>query len=848
MKQWNILFFILSFVLLVACTDDEGRNRANGKMKVNLTTNNEIVDVTTRTLGDNEFPDVSEFSIAVLMDGKTVNKWDKFSDYSQDDITFPVGGYTLVASYGDEEKEGFGLPYYKGTADFVIKGGETTDVETTCTLANTKISISYTDDFKSYFKTYTPTVKSEEGSEVTFASDETRAAYVKPGRVAVSLTFTKVNGGLSATTIEVTTIEALAQHHYHVLMDVDAGKAILSIMFDRVTEEKPVTLDISDKALNIKAPYFTLTGFEKTSNDENKWEGNLTESSKLSALLTSLGGFKKCTFKAVSPNLPDWPQEGYDLANLSEKDKEELTGMGFKLTGFGANKDQMAIIDFTGVVPNLNITDANSEHLFYLQVTSTYGKVSEKYVLNLTTPKNFMLLPAEAVKMKSSEVTIPVKLKEGDPNLIKLKYKYYGVMTEIKSTEITPIADKPGYYNIKAKNIDMGFVAKDFQAEYNGVKSAIVSIPVIVPQYSVELPIADVWSYSLTMTIKPEDATDLNNIMSAIEPYFSLDGSSWTKIDAQHLNIDLNMGKVEVSNLMAGRTYYFKTTCDDGGAFSEVLDRTMEGVFQLDDFTQGWTSLFTGTINKGGGYGKNQGILGGLTPADKRQDTQSLTVNDINTIWATVNKKTVPTAPKVKNTWYMVPSTFLQEDGVLLRNVAWSDKLDAPPSKYNNYSSGMSSLTDLDAPKHEHKSVGKLFLGSYKYDHNTQTEEYIEGIELTSRPIKLTGTYTYKADGDEGGIVTVVVEDREGGQSLQLASKEVVLYPTTVEKEFVVPLVYTITNKKATHLRVMFASSSKASNSQSEEDSNIKTTDYKSEAVARGSELYISKDIKLEYK
>lgn len=841
MKQWNILFFILSFVLLVACTDDEGRNRANGKMKVNLTTNNEIVDVTTRTLGDNEFPDVSDFSIAVLMNGKTVNKWDKFSDYSQDDITFPVGGYTLVASYGDEEKEGFGLPYYKGTADFVIKGGETTDVETTCTLANTKISISYTDDFKSYFKTYTPTVKSEEGSEVTFASDETRAAYVKPGRVAVSLTFTKVNGGLSATTIEVTTIEALAQHHYHVLMDVDAGKAILSIMFDRVTEEKPVTLDISDKALNIKAPYFTLTGFEKTSNDENKWEGNLTESSKLSALLTSLGGFKKCTFKAVSPNLPDWPQEGYDLANLSEKDKEELTGMGFKLTGFGANKDQMAIIDFTGVVPNLNITDANSEHLFYLQVTSTYGKVSEKYVLNLTTPKNFMLLPAEAVKMKSSEVTIPVKLKEGDPNLIKLKYKYYGVMTEIKSTEITPIADKPGYYNIKAKNIDMGFVAKDFQAEYNGVKSAIVSIPVIVPQYSVELPIADVWSYSLTMTIKPEDATDLNNIMSAIEPYFSLDGSSWTKIDAQHLNIDLNTGKVEISNLMAGRTYYFKTTCDDGGAFSEVLDRTMEGVFQLDDFTQGWTTtIFSGTINKGGEY--NHRSLW----RDYKFDTTTLEVLNIeNNYWATINRKTVPADQKNKNTWYMVASAIKQSNMILLRNVSWSNSLGDPPSR-NDISA--STLDQLAPPSHQHHSAGKLFLGSYKYDHSSNVETYIEGILFASRPVQLTGTYTYKADGDEGGIVTVVVENREGGQSLQLASKEVVLYPTTVEKEFVVPLVYTITNKKATHLRVMFASSSKASNSQSEEDSNIKTTDYKSEAVARGSELYISKDIKLEYK
>ena len=61
-----------------------------------------------------------------------------------------------------------------------------------------------------------------------------------------------MNGGLSPTTIEVATIEeALAQHHYHLQMNVDAGKAMLSIVFDRVTEVRPITLDISDKALNI---------------------------------------------------------------------------------------------------------------------------------------------------------------------------------------------------------------------------------------------------------------------------------------------------------------------------------------------------------------------------------------------------------------------------------------------------------------------------------------------------------------------------------------------------------------------------------------------------------------------
>lgn len=841
----GILKFILflEIVLLCSCVNDEKRSGAFGGMSLHLSANSSVTDVTTRS-SEEVLPSIQDFSISVLQGDKVQASWDKLSDYDED-TTFPVGSYTLKAFYGDIEKEGFDSPYYEGTTDFNIRGGETTPVETTCKLANTKISIEYTDDFKQYFKTYSSTVQAELGSEVSFSSGETRAAFVKPGRISVKLTFTKVNGGLSPTTIEVVTIEeALAQHHYHLQMNVDAGKAMLSIVFDRVTEVRPITLDISDKALNIKPPYFTLTGFEKTSNDGNQWDGNPIESNQLSALLTSLGGFTKCILRTTSPNLPDWPEEGFNLAALTPEDQALLDKSGVKLIGFGINQDQMGIINFTGLIPNLNITDNNDTHLFYLSATSTYGKQSEDYVLNITTPKNFMLLPTEPVKMKSKEVTIPVKLKEGNPQNIKLYYRYYGVMTLINNTVITPIEGKEGYYNIKASGIDMGVVAKDFQAEYNGLKSAIVSVAVIIPSYSVILEPFDMWSYTAEMTIIPEYAEDMSNVMSAIEAYISLNGSTWTKVDAKDLKLDVTTGKAVISGLTPGTTYYFRTTCDDGATFSIPVMQTTESVVQLPDFTQGWGNYFNETINKGGGYGYS-GILG----SSKKQDTRLLTIEDLNDTWAVVNQKTAPTNPKTKNTWYIVASAFNQNTGVMLRNVAWSDKLGDPPSKYGSVSWSATTLNDLTPPTHEHRSAGKLFLGSYSYNHSTNVEIYNEGISFTSRPIKLKGTYTYVANNDQGGIVTVIVENREGGQTLKLAEGSEVLTATSSQKDFTVDLTYnTMFEKKATHLRVMFASSSNASNTQSVEDSKIKTTDNKGEAVSTGSELYIDKNIILEYK
>lgn len=837
---WEFIL-LLEILLLCGCVNDDKRSGAYGGMSLHLFANSSVTDVTTRS-SEEELPSIQDFSISVLQGDKVQASWDKLSDYDED-TTFPVGSYTLKAFYGDVENEGFETPYYEGITDFDIRGGETTPVETTCKLANTKISIEYTDDFKQYFKTYSSTVQAERGSEVSFSSEETRAAYIKPGRISIKLTFTKVNGGLSPTTTEVAVIEeALAQHHYHLKMDVDAGKAMLSIVFDRVTEVRPITLDISDQALNIKPPYFTLTGFEKTNNDGNQWDGNPIESDQLSALLTSLGGFTKCILKTTSPNLQDWPEEGFNLATLTPEKQELLEKSGIKLIGFGANQDQMGIINFTGLVPNLNITDENDTHLFYLSATSTYGKQSEDYVLNITTPKNFMLLPTDPVKMKSKEITIPVKLKEGNPQNIKLYYRYYGVMTLINNTVITPMEGKEGYYNIKASGIDMGVVAKDFQAEYNGIKSAIVSVAVIVPSYSVIMEPFDVWSYTAEMTIVPEHAEDMSNVMSAIEAYTSLNGSTWTKVDASNLKIDAEEGKVIISGLTPGTTYYFRTTCDDGTTFSIPVMQTTESIVQLPDFTQGWNTYFSGTINKGGKY-YHKAFWG-----DNRFDTTGLTVSNLdeNADWVTVNEKTVPTRGN-KNTWYMVPSSMLQNNGVLMRNVAWTMTSNDPPSGSGGF--GADKLTDLTPPTHGHRSAGKLFLGSYSYNHSNNTEVYNEGVAFTSRPIRLKGSYTYVANNDQGGIVTVIVENREGGQTLKLAEGSEVLTSTSSQKDFTVNLTYnTMFEKKATHLRVMFASSLNASTSQSTEDGKIKTTDNKSAAVSTGSELYIDKNIILEYK
>lgn len=809
--------------MVVSGCEEDRHSGAAGKLKFHITATGAVTDVTTRS-GEEDVPEIGDFSMAMLQDGKVQASWDKLSDYDED-TTFPVGSYTLRAYYGDMEQEGFASPYYEGTADVIISGGATANVEATCKLANTKITIEYTDDFKTYFKTYSSFVQSDAGGEITFKSDELRAAYIKPGNVTVKVSFTKATGGSTTEPVVVTTIEdALPQHHYHLLMDVDAGKAMLSVVFDRVTEEKPITLDISDKALNIKAPYFTLTGFEKTSNDKNQWDGNLTEADKLSALLTSLGGFRSCVLKVNSPNITDWPDAGIDLADLNADHQALLDKYNFELTGFGANKDQMAIIDFTGIVPHLNISDANSTHLFSLQAISTYGKQSEEYVLNITTPKNFMLLPADPVKMGSTTVKLPVKLKEGNPDNVELYYKNYGTWTRINPNNVTnkAVAGKLGYYDFTANGISMGFVAKEFIARYNGIESSAIRVAVTVPKYRVILEDVDMFAKKAMLTIETEDDEDRENVIRSMDVQFFKNGI-WTTVPG----VVKSSSTVTVTGLEPNTTYQLRTSCDEGNTFVNGITGRTEDLINLENselssWTDGVSYL---NISKGGKTSYWDNGLWGFGAKAKWNNAPTVTVSYQEPVgWFTSNSETVPANANPKNTWYMVPSVFQDENYAVLRSVAWNDGGSPVP---DNTAATKEGGGNIPQPPTKFKySAGKMFLGA----------TFEEGTSFTSRPSGIRVTYKYvpvKNCDNDGGTVDIKIKN--GGVVIGSGQKD--LSSTSWETEDI-SITYTNMRVKATSMHLMLTSSIKY---RLGKESEIVTANNTSDMQSVGSEIYIDK-------
>lgn len=839
LRTFSILGFAVFFC--ISCSQEkENSGVGHGSFTLSLKPDYNVIPVLRSSdTESSETPSADDFTIRLTTeDGSYSKEWSSLADIPAD-ATFDTGYYTLYAYYGSLENEGFGTPFYHGETQFSIRDGENTPVDVTCSLGHVKISIEYSEAFRKYFAAYETTVHTVGGKEVVFAQDETRSAYVRPGDISLKIALTKPNG-VAATYEPAKIIGATAKQHYIITFDVSqsVGAAVVSITFDSNTEVEPITIDVSDEAMSAPAPYFVLDGVTPNGTLELQ-ECEAPESGNVGVMVTARGGLAGCTLTTQSTYLQSlgFPSE-VDLTALNAEELVAIENAGLVIKGFGSNKDMIGYIDFTKMLSRLQIAEnGDADHIFTVSARDVNGKVSDAPVTFTihNTPLQLSMSNIDDVILGTTDVNIPLQFSGKDVSQLQI------MRLESASTWVPipyeVLSENGTTYNLQAK-LPEGNKSQTLKAVYKGVKeSEAKSVNITVPSYRLVANDYDIWSNHATFSVKADDTSYQETIEQYITIYMQ-NGSEW-----EQANYTAHAGAYSITGLNAGTTYNLKGSCLADRSdleTSNTLEINTEAALSLPngEFEE-WTTLYSETINKGGRYGKVAGW---------QQETATVTSSEPNG-WSTVNRKTVPTSPQTKNTWYMVPSTLpatgLNGNGVLLRNVAWDNAGGTPPEGHWGFLT--ESLESLTPPTIQNRSAGKLFLGSYNYDHATATETYNEGIEFTSRPGKLTGYYKYTASGnDANGVVTVVVEYRGNGETVTLASYQAALTPTNVYTAFEVPLTYTDTSHKATHLRVMFSSSNHASYNQAEESSQISTVDNRGAAISVGSELYID-NINLEY-
>lgn len=866
MKLKKIFLYSATMLLLVSCANEDKQGSSGyGAINVQVSADYKVVPATRSTAESAstiENPDVSEFALKLVSsDGSFSRAWDSLADF--DPATkIPVGAYTMSAFYGDIDTEGFEKPFYLGETPVAVRDRENSSVEINCTLANVKVTVEYSDAFKKYFADYSTTIHSSGGKDIKFSKTETRAAYVKPGKITIQ-TYLKKQNGIESTFEPAAIPNAAARQHYKIKLDIsdnNAGEAQLNISFDETTETQPIKIDISDEVMVAPAPSFLLSGFESGIPVEAK-EFNYPTDKNVNISLTAKGGLAGCTLTTASRCLESkgWPQE-IDLLNMSQEQAETLHRLGLKIKGFSETGSKMGFIDFTELFTHLQIIESNDQHLFSISAKDMHGKVSESpvslSVKNL--PLTFSLQEPEAVFVGSSSAIVPILYDGTDANLIK--FSYLNAEGHKVNCASSVLSSKENLYQIKISVKAANEPVKVEASLSGGLKTTTASIPVLTPEFTISAEEYDVWAKKATVKLTATDP----QYQEAVNRYavlFANSSGQWIQASSTHKD-----NIYTISGLFPDTRYQIKGTCNSQQknvnyhGNCTIHTEAAAGV-PNGDFENLAQTINISDMNQGGKWSPT---VGNPTYQSKCSFNVSEPVG-----WASVNAKTSNTSATNQMSWFVCPSTYNTtlswtgtvpgipifggggtdtpdiyknltaqngSNAMVVRNVAWDENGTTPPAHYKTR--GSAYYYSENVPSIANRSAGKLFLGTYSYSGNS--ESYNEGAAFSSRPSILKGWYKYTPDNKDGSETGVISVTLLNGKTV-LASGTINLTAASDYTEFTVPLVYTVTDKKANLLKIMITSSNHASYSQSEETATIKTTDYYSryESNSRGATLTI---------
>lgn len=240
MKLTNIMIgLFLGVGLISSCQSEIDEAKGYGYLQLSSVDVNK--SVTTRadiTNSEAIAVDILNASNAVV---KHADDWK-----SLDDVLLPVATYTIKAYSADKnmETQGFdALPYYEGQSSVAIEANKAKTVEITCKLAQTMVSVSCSESFKSTFSDYTCYIEGADALSIPFVKDETRTAYVKAGQ---SLTV-KVDFGNGKTFSQEIVSKSEAAYHYKVTLDITDSNAGIDISVDQTIHQYDVTVKVPTK-------------------------------------------------------------------------------------------------------------------------------------------------------------------------------------------------------------------------------------------------------------------------------------------------------------------------------------------------------------------------------------------------------------------------------------------------------------------------------------------------------------------------------------------------------------------------------------------------------------------------
>lgn len=781
---------------MASCSDDNpwaDYGQGRGAIKLSISADGSVVKAgpatrATETLED--VPDVEDFSIRLQKeDGSFSRDYANLAKFRQES-SFPTGTYTLTALYGDPTELGFDCPAYAGSTSVTVLEGLTSEAQVTAKVANALVTVSYTDDFKSYLHDYSAELHTEGQNYLEIAADETRQAYIAPGNVKLAVQFS--NPQNQSVKIEPVAFKALAGHHYKIELDVNGGEigqASLQIEFtDELTPEE-VVIDLTEELFTSPAPSVSGEGF----GDEliEFLTGEAPEG-KYRFNILSYGGLKEALLTISSKEFSSSFGNEVNLIGASGAIQGELQSLGVEAKGIFKNPDRMAYIDCTNLPKNV----PSGVYEVSVRAKDAYNRVSEAVTFRFNSVAPTISAEGVSAVAGLNEGTVYVTYNGSHPEsditfqaLNRLgTYVDAEVKGYVEETRTRALESHSYTYTIKLPDTDREAVK--VKVFLYGKESAVVDLPVVQPEYTLE---ADGFATKALIRVNADQ-----DIVGSLAGNLNLYDSTGKKVNIVSRNTE--DGIVTVDGLSSGNKYTLRGSMNSTlGADAPSVTFETEAASNVanGDFSSVAQSLYIQKLNAGFIYE----VTYTLFWQTFKHNYRNLTSIDVSmpTGWGDSNAETCNyDASNNKNTWYVVPSALydVNEGGVRLRSVGYN-RDGREVEKSTTADAGAYFSTSVPTQADLVKTAGKMYYGSGE-----------NGTEFHSRPSSLSFDYKFIQVGGESGDARVVVysgDTKIGEGNVVVGDAQ---GTATANVKYIAD--GTLFGKKATRLAVIFRSSTAA--------------------------------------
>lgn len=748
MKKKSYGMLAMSLLLgLASCSDEVpwSSSDSEGSIKLELSADGRIMSQTRAQDGDEtaQAPGVEEFSVSLKTpDGSFSKIWNSVDQFNAE-AGFSVGEYILAGFYGDINTEGFEKPYFYGQTSVNVYPGSQETAHITATLANSMVSIRYSDKFKESFSAYSSAIQSEGHEWVVFAGTETRPAYVAPGEIKLNLTLTNYLD--KQVTIQPASFQAQPRHHYVVNLDVteNLGELTLNVVFEENVVNETVEVSLGDDLFNSPAPTVSISDSD---TDEVTFSGYeyVTELPSAEFKVVAFGGLSKANLNIITEsNYTPSFGKSIQLVGATALEQQQLASEGIECIGFFKIVDKMGVVKVGDFLKKLPAGDYTIE----LEAVDNLTRVSEpsaKIHINLNKVEWGFASEQTPVDFGATKVAVDITTNcEAIKDAIKFKAPdANNRMADVPESNVEVTStDNGGTYTLHyVLTVDPQTNSNvDIHATFGG-NTIYTKVPVNGPDLKVE---ADAFARYAVLQFSGSAVAD-ESVINNIRVY-----KGGKEVSATDLVFDAARKQIIIKGLTPS-TEYADYSVKLSNYDLPVESFTTEATTALanGDFEASSNTINLPNINVGGVFQ--------ISAVGVKSNTQLYTTISKNTAdgWADLNQLTCFPGSSNPNTWYMVPSTWVENGQAVIQSVGYHHNGESIPTDTKGTSMAYYSTK---VPAQLNVSTGELFLGSYPFGVNESSRT--DGVEWRTRPSSLSFEYQYvpQVDTEEGEAYIQVI-------------------------------------------------------------------------------------------